>query len=151
MTTREGGPAFYAAANLSCASASGTCHLRNDIGGLPPFWCIFGLAGAAFSWVVYNLFSYVHTIPRICAECGVGISLLKRYAHVFRFLGPAAIIYGAAWTICRTTGHDSIGALGYGLASTLCVLGPFMLIGRELRGALWGLLRNFRTKYAEMF
>jgi O-antigen/teichoic acid export membrane protein len=113
----------------------------------------FGLAGAAFSWVVYNLVSYAYNVPRICAECGLGISPLKWYAHVFRFLGPAAIIYGAAWTICRTTGHDSIWALalGYGLASTLYVLGSFMLIGRELRGTLWGLLRNFRTKYAEVF
>jgi O-antigen/teichoic acid export membrane protein len=113
----------------------------------------FGLAGAAFSWVVYNLFSYAYTVPRICAECGLGISPLKWYVRVFRFLGPGAIIYGSAWTICRTTSHASIWALtlGYGLASTLYVLGSFMMIGRELRGTLWGLLRNFQTKYAQVF
>lgn len=113
----------------------------------------FGLAGAAFSWVVYNLLSYAYVIPRVCAECGLRISPLKWYAHVFRFLGPAAILYGSAWAICRTAGHGSIWALtlGYGLASTLYVLGSFMMIGRELRGTLWGLLRNFRTKYAEVF
>jgi O-antigen/teichoic acid export membrane protein len=111
----------------------------------------FGLAGAAFSWVVCNLVAYAYVIPRVCAECGLGISPPEWYAHVFRFLGPAAIIYGSAWAICRTASHNSIWAfvLGYGLASTLYVLGSFMLIGTELRGALWGLLRNFRTKYAE--
>ena len=113
----------------------------------------FGLAGAALSWLVYNLFSYMYSIPRICAECGLGISPLKWYAHVLRFLGPAAIIYGSAWTICSTTGHGSIWALtlGYGLASTLYVLGSFMMIGTELRGTLWGVLRSFRAKYAEVF
>ncbi len=111
----------------------------------------FGLAGAALSWVVYNLFSYVYYVPRICVECDLGISPFKWYAHVFRFLGPAAVIYGSVWTFCRATSHDSIWALalGYGLASALYVLGAFMLIGTELRGTLWGLLRNLRTKYAE--
>ena len=113
----------------------------------------FGLEGAGFSWVVYNLFAYVYCDSALCRECDLGISPLKWYAHVFRFLGPAAIIYGSAWTICRTAGHGSIYALvvGYGLASSLYVLGSFLLIGTELRGTLWGLLRNFRTKYAEVF
>jgi O-antigen/teichoic acid export membrane protein len=111
----------------------------------------FGLAGAAFSWVVYNLFSSVYAIPRICAECGLGISPLKWYLQVSRFLGPAAIIYGAAWAICRTAGHSSIYALvvGYGLASSLFILGSFLLIGPELRDSFQGLVRNFRAKYAE--
>jgi O-antigen/teichoic acid export membrane protein len=112
----------------------------------------FGLAGAAFSWVVYNLFSYVYTIPRICAECGPGISPLRWYVQVLRFLGPAALIYGLAWTICSTAGHGSIYALvlGYGLASSLFVWGSFLLIGTELRSSLQALVRDFRAKYAEV-
>jgi O-antigen/teichoic acid export membrane protein len=112
----------------------------------------FGLAGAAFSWVVYNLFSYVYTIPRICVECRLGISPLKWYVRVFRLVGPAAIVYGAAWAICRTAGHGSIYALvvGYGLASSLFVWGSFLLIGTELRDSFRRLVRNFRAKYAEV-
>ncbi len=112
----------------------------------------FGLAGAAFSWIVYNLFGYAYTIPRICAECGLGISPLKWYARVLRFLGPAAVIYGSAWTICRAAGHGSIYALvvGYALASSLFVLGSFLLIGSELRSSMQTFARNFRAKYAEV-
>jgi len=112
----------------------------------------FGLAGAAFSWVVYNLFSYAYSVPRVCAECGLGISSLKWYMHVLRFLGPGAVVYGTAWAICRTTGHSSIWglALGFGSASILYVLASFMMIGKELRGTLWGLLRDFRSRYAEV-
>jgi hypothetical protein len=112
----------------------------------------FGLAGAAFSWVVYNLFSYLYSIPRVCAECGLGISPLRWYAHVLRFLGPGAIIYGSAWTFCRTIGHGSIYALvvGYGVASSLFLAGSFLLIGSELRRTFWDLLQNFRAKYAEV-
>jgi O-antigen/teichoic acid export membrane protein len=112
----------------------------------------FGLAGAAFSWVVYNLFSCVYTIPRICAECRLGISPLKWYVRVFRLVGPAAVIYGAAWAICRTAGHGSVYALvvGYGLASSLFVWGSFLLIGPELRNSFRRLVRNFRAKCAEV-
>jgi hypothetical protein len=112
----------------------------------------FGLAGAAFSWVVYNLFSYVYTIPQICAECGLGISPLKWYAHVLRFLGPAALIYGSAWAICSTAGHRCTYTLvvGYGLASSLFVWGSFLLIGSELRNSIQGLVRDLRAKYAEV-
>jgi O-antigen/teichoic acid export membrane protein len=113
----------------------------------------FGLAGAAFSWVVYNLVSYAYVIPRVCAECGLGISPLRWYAHVLRFLGPASVIYGSAWMICRTVGHGSVYAfvVGYALASSLFVLGSFLLIGTELRNSFKGLVRNFRAKYAEVF
>jgi hypothetical protein len=113
----------------------------------------FGLKGAGLSWVVYNLVAYAYFVPRVCAECGLRISPLKWCAQVLRFLGPGAIVYISAWAICRSAGHDSIWSLvlGYGLASALYILGSFMLIGTELRGTFWGLLRNFRAKYAEVF
>jgi len=112
----------------------------------------FGLNGAALSWVVYNLFSYVYAIPRICAECGLELSPVRLYAHVFRFLGPAAVIYGLAWIFCKTIGHSSISALavGYTLASFVFVSGSFLLIGTDLRNTLQGMFRNFRAKYAEV-
>jgi O-antigen/teichoic acid export membrane protein len=112
-----------------------------------------GLIGAGLSWVVYNLFSYGYAIPRICAECGLGITPLKWYAHVSRFLGPGAVIYGLAWFFCRTIGHSSIAALilGYVLASLVFVCGSFLFIGTDLRSTFQGLARSFRAKYAEVF
>jgi O-antigen/teichoic acid export membrane protein len=114
------------------------------------FW---GLNGAGFSWVIYNLFSYAYSIPRICNECGLGISPFDWYMHVFRFLGPAALIYGLAWTLSRTAGHGSIWASigGYVLASGMFVCGSFVLIGSDLRTSFQGLIRSLRTKYAEVF
>jgi len=113
----------------------------------------FGLKGAGFSWVVYHLFAYVYWIPLLCRECDLGISPVRWYAHVLRFLGPASVIYGSAWMICRTAGHGSVCAfvVGYALASSLFVLGSFLLIGTELRNSFQGLVRDFRAKYAEVF
>jgi O-antigen/teichoic acid export membrane protein len=114
------------------------------------FW---GLTGAAISWVVYNLFAYLYTIPRVCAECGLAMSPFKWYVRVLRFLGPAVVVYGTAWMLSRTLGHGSIYALitGYALASSLFILGSFLFIGSELRDSFHGLARNFRAKYAEVF
>jgi len=112
----------------------------------------FGLSGAGFSWVLYNLFSYAYSIPRICGECGLGMSPLHWYTHVFRFLGPAGIIYGSAWALCRTAGHNSISALivGYALASSVFMCGSFLLIGADLRNSFQLFVRNVRAKYAEV-
>lgn len=156
---------FYLNATLHAPYALSLAVGRPDISARFTFYALFvvppaaavlvyffGLAGAAFSWVVYNLFSYLYSIPRVCAECGLGISPLRWYAHVLRFLGPGAIIYGSAWTFCRTIGHGSIYALvvGYGVASSLFLAGSFLLIGSELRRTFWDLLQNFRAKYAEV-
>jgi O-antigen/teichoic acid export membrane protein len=119
-------------------------------GFLVHFW---GLKGAAFSWVVYNFFSYAYAVRRICAECGLGVSTLRWFAQVLRFLGPGAIIYGSAWAMCGMAGHGSISALavGYGLASSLFVLGSFLLIGPELRHSFRRLVRDLQAKHAEVF
>lgn len=113
----------------------------------------FGLKGAGFSFVVYNLFSYMYAIPRICGECGLGISPMQWYAHVSRFLGPAVGIYGLAWYFCSTIGHSSISAFiaGYALASLVFVCGVFLFIGSDLRSTFQGMVQNFRAKYAEVF
>lgn len=118
------------------------------VGALVYFW---GLAGAAFSCVVYNLSSCLYIIPRICSECRLGVSPLRWYERVLRFLGPGAVIYGSAWAICRIVGHSSIYALalGYGLASFLFIAGSFLLTGAELRNSFRSLVRRFLGKYAE--
>jgi O-antigen/teichoic acid export membrane protein len=113
------------------------------------FW---GLKGAALSGVIYNLFSYVYAMRRICGECGLGVSLLRWYAQVLRFVGPGAIIYGSAWAIFRIAGHGSIFALvvAYSLASSLFISGSFLLLGTELRDSFQGLVRSFRAKYTRV-
>jgi O-antigen/teichoic acid export membrane protein len=157
---------FYLNSTLNAPHVFSLATGRPDISARFNFYALFvvspasivlvyflGLKGAAFSFVAYNLFSYLYSIPRICTECGLGISPLMWYAHVFRFLGPAAVIYGSAWTICTTAGHGSIWALvaGYALASLVFVFGSFLLIGVDLRSSFQGVVRNFRAKFAEVF
>jgi len=157
---------FYLNATLSAPSVFSLAVGRPDISARFTVYALFvvlpaatfliyffGLKGAGFSWVVYHLFAYVYWIPLLCRECDLGISPVRWYAHVLRFLGPASVIYGSTWMICRTAGHGSVYAfvVGYALASSLFVLGSFLLIGVELRNSFQGLVRNFRAKYAEVF
>jgi O-antigen/teichoic acid export membrane protein len=95
------------------------------------FW---GLKGAAFSWVVYNLFAYVYSIRRICAEC-LCLSPWQWYLHVLKFIALAGFVYGAAWAARTFYGAGSIPglALSYAVATALFLAIAYLLIGNELR------------------
>lgn len=99
------------------------------------FW--FGLPGAGFSWVFYQIFSYSYLVPRVCREC-LQIPLRDWYAHVARAMGSAAATYGLAWiAIAVPSGYSLpslviayvIGTLGFGAAA-------LFLIGPDLKGTL---------------
>jgi len=111
----------------------------------------FGLSGAGFSWVLYHVFAYTYVVPRICREC-LAISALGWYSRVLKVLGLAAMTYGAAWLILGSGSHNSVVplALAYLVSSSLFLAGSFVWMGTELRGSLQGILRNFRTRYAEV-
>jgi O-antigen/teichoic acid export membrane protein len=95
------------------------------------FW---GLKGAALSWVVYNLFSYVYGVRRICAEC-LHLSPWQWYLHVMKFIGLAGFVYGAAWATRAFYRLDSIPglALSYAVATAFFLAIAYLLIGNELR------------------
>jgi O-antigen/teichoic acid export membrane protein len=95
---------------------------------------LFGLTGAASSWVVYHVFLYSYLIPRICRQC-LHMSVWSWYAQIFKVLGLAAITYGTAWVAIAVPNSYSVPALliAYGLASLVFLAGAYLLIGRDLR------------------
>jgi O-antigen/teichoic acid export membrane protein len=109
----------------------------------------FGLNGASCSWVLYNLFAYIYALPRICRECLV-TSTLGWYSHVLKAIALACLTYGGAALILPL--HHSILSLcgAYVLASLLFVSGTFALMGSELRLTISSLVRNCRSRYAEI-
>jgi O-antigen/teichoic acid export membrane protein len=97
----------------------------------------FGIAGAGFSWIFYQLFAYAYMMPRTCSEC-LDMPVWKWYFHVFKVFGLAGLTYGGAWAIVMLVGSFSILslALGYAFASVAFVAAAYRLIGGELRETL---------------
>lgn len=95
---------------------------------------LFGLTGAATSWIVDELFLYAYMIPRIYKQC-LMISTRGFYAHVLKVVALAALTYGTAWLLIVAPNSYSTPALvvSYVVASTAFLTGAFFLIGAELR------------------
>ena len=113
------------------------------------FW---GLSGAALGWVLYFLFCYVYSVPRICAEC------LEKpawffYRHVLRVFLLTALTYGVAYGILAVVNIFTILSLfvAYTGASVVFLIAAYFLIGNELRKTALGHFQalrnnlNFRT------
>jgi len=101
---------------------------------------LFGLIGAALSWVVYYLFVYAYMIPRICREC-LGISPLSWYGHIAKVLALGAVSYGSMWLLVVIPYSYSTPALAasYAAGSVIFLAGTLLLIGPDLRAAVWRL------------
>ena len=97
----------------------------------------FGLPGAGFSWVCYNLFTYVYAVPRICSEC-LEIPVWEWFSHVFRIFFLICLTYGVAWFIIGLIGAHSIPSLtvAYVVASIAFLTASYFIIGIELKEAL---------------
>ena len=110
---------------------------------------LYGLTGAASSWVVYQLFVYAYMIPRICREC-LFIRPLSWYAHIAKVLGLAAVTYGSLWVLVVVPYGHSTEALviAYVVASAAFLAGAFLLIGPELRETVLGLRRRLPERKA---
>ena len=113
------------------------------------FW---GLSGAALGWVLYFLFCYAYSVPKICSEC------LEKpawffYGHVLRVFLLTALTYGVAYRILVVVDIFTILSLfmAYIGASTIFLIGAYFMIGDELRKTALGHFRtlgdnlNFRT------
>jgi hypothetical protein len=95
---------------------------------------LYGLPGAGFSWVFYQLFTWVYMVPRVCREC-LQVPTWSWFAHVFRVLGLAAITYGVAWLVVSATGSFTLPVLvaGYVVATAAFAAGAYVMIGTDLR------------------
>jgi O-antigen/teichoic acid export membrane protein len=107
----------------------------------------FGLAGAGFSWVFYQLFNFSYMVPRICREC-LQTPLRDWYAHFARALVWAGATYGTAWiAIAVPSGYSLLGlAAGFVLATIAFAAGAIVLIGPDLKGTLRKLPALARTR-----
>jgi O-antigen/teichoic acid export membrane protein len=98
----------------------------------------FGLAGAGFSWMCYQLFAFFYAVPRLCREC-LEIEPAQWYRHAGRVLALAGGTYGLVWLALAAAGlsASTLGlAVGYGVATAVYAVVAYFLLGVELRGSL---------------
>lgn len=95
----------------------------------------FGLAGAAASWVVYHVFAYLYSIPRLCPV--IGIHWTAWFGQLGKVAALAMITYGPAWAIAWLTNFATPAlAIGFVIASLAFAVVGYRLIGAVLRSAL---------------
>lgn len=99
---------------------------------------LYGLTGAALSWVGYYLFVYAYMIPRISREC-LNISPLGWYAQIVKALALAAVTYGSMWLLVVIPRSQSTLALAtaYAAGSVAFLAGTLLLMGPDLRATVW--------------
>ncbi|MFA5065950.1 MAG: oligosaccharide flippase family protein [Dehalococcoidia bacterium] len=102
----------------------------------------FGLAGAGISWVLFNLFMYVYTVPRICNEC-MSIPVRKWYLQVFKFYALAGLTFGLAWFVLQFLDTFSVFpiTIAYIGATIIFLICSYFVISTELRKTLLTYLR----------
>ena len=106
----------------------------------------FGLAGAGFSWVFFNLFVYIYAVPRICNEC-MEIPVWTWYSHVFKVYILASLTYGLAWIVLESLDIHSILSLSiaYTGATIIFLICSYFMISDELRGTLLKYIQILRN------
>jgi O-antigen/teichoic acid export membrane protein len=97
----------------------------------------FGLAGAAFSWVFYQLFAYAYGVPRICREC-LHVPVLGWYLDVGKVGAVIVGTYGLGYVVALRVGGDASLSLAlcYSVATLLYAGGGYLAAGKELRNLL---------------
>ena len=110
---------------------------------------VYGIIGAAFSWVFYHLFAFAYMVPMICRQC-LDLSPWRWYSHVLRPFVLAFAVYGLTWVIATSVFSYSIFgfALGYLVGSALFAAGAYLLIGAELRETLTRLRHTLTLRKA---
>ncbi len=104
-----------------------------------------GFAGAAASWIWYQLFAYVYFVPRVCNEC-LGLRPRVWFAHVARILALVAISYGPSVLYVACTSEPTIVVLAVTYTmSTLVFIGlAWFAIGANVRSSLMTTLHRAR-------
>jgi glycosyltransferase involved in cell wall biosynthesis/O-antigen/teichoic acid export membrane protein len=147
---------FYMNGTLNVPYVFSLAAGRPDIGARLNFYALFvvlpvtivlvyfyGINGAGFSWVFYNLFAYAYSVPRICVEC-LKISTWTWYVHLLRVVALIGGTYGlAAVLVTHATAFNVQSRfMAYSLASVAFLSGAYLLMGEELRRTLAALLLN---------
>ena len=68
---------------------------------------LFGIPGAAFSWIFYHLFAYAYAVPRWCSQC-LHQSSRTWYVHVCRAFALGALAYGLPWLLAALLDYRTI-------------------------------------------
>lgn len=97
----------------------------------------YGIPGAAFSWVFYQLFAYVYVVPRWCAEC-LEIPTLSWFVHLSRPFLLGAVTYGVAWLVAGWLGlHTAIPLAALFLLASIAYLpASYAALGAETRASV---------------
>ncbi len=103
----------------------------------------FGFSGAAMSWIWYQLFAYVYSMPRVCREC-LGIAPWHWYRHVLATVTRSAGSFGVAAVIVGLVAPRSTGALlaAYGAGAGVYAIITWMTMSADSRTAAKGILRT---------
>jgi O-antigen/teichoic acid export membrane protein len=103
----------------------------------------FGLSGAGWSWVFYQIFACLYAVPDFCEEC-LQMSVAAWYWHLGRILILIAGTYGSTGALLAVWGVTSLEGvtIGYLAGSTGFLIGAYALVGEELRQALLGFGRR---------
>jgi hypothetical protein len=109
---------------------------------------LYGLTGAASSWIVYHLFLYAYMIPRICREC-LGFSVRSWYSHVMRPFALSALTYGSVWILVVVPHAYSTPALiaAYVVATAVFLAVALVIIGPDLRETIWRLPQRLTLRH----
>ena len=97
-----------------------------------------GLLGAGLSWVVYQAFMYVYSVPRVCAEC-LETPARRWYAHVLAIAALALATYGAAAAVCLLAVAEpglAARALAFVAATPVFAAGAVRVMTGETRAVL---------------
>lgn len=96
------------------------------------FVYVFGIAGAAFSWIFYHAFTYLFTVRRICNECLL-IPTVTWYKRLLWVTILTALTYGSCWLATLVLGLHGwqASASGYLGGSTLFVAAAALTRGPE--------------------
>lgn len=105
----------------------------------------FGLNGAGFSWVLYNMFVCVYAMPRICKEC-MNTSSWRWFKHVGRIFFLFFLTYGLVWGTLQAIGNYSVLSLSiaYIFATISFLLGALYIMGEELGNGCYNVYRNLK-------
>ena len=108
----------------------------------------FGLSGAGFSWVLYNLFSYLYAVPIICSECLL-LPVREWYTHISKIFVVTTLTYGIGWIFVEFMGSYSIVSLvlAYTGATIVFLVCAYFMISKELRETLFEYLKFIKIKF----